>query len=96
MLMQAHMRKDPCVYILVSDRNGMLYIGVTSDLEGRMSIHIQNLLPGALPHVLCDVSFDGSCDRTRIEQVNPEWADLFDRTTGAVSPLPTDVERRIF
>ena len=40
------MRKDPCVYILASGRNGTLYIGVTSDLVGRMSLHIQNLLPG--------------------------------------------------
>ena len=40
------MRKDPCVYILASARNGTLYIGVTSDLIGRMSLHIQNLPPG--------------------------------------------------
>ena len=40
------MRKDPCVYILASARNGTLYIGVTSDLLGRMSIHIQDLLDG--------------------------------------------------
>ena len=40
------MRKDPCVYILASDRNGTLYIGVTSDLEGRFSEHVQNLVPG--------------------------------------------------
>jgi putative endonuclease len=40
------MRKSPCVYILASDRNGTLYIGVTSDLEGRMSIHVQELVPG--------------------------------------------------
>ena len=40
------MRKSPCVYILASDRNGTLYIGVTSDLEGRMSVHLQSLLAG--------------------------------------------------
>jgi len=40
------MRRDPCVYILASKRNGTLYIGVTSDLEGRMSVHVQDLLPG--------------------------------------------------
>ena len=40
------MRKDPCIYILASGRNGTLYIGVTSDLEGRMSEHVQNLAPG--------------------------------------------------
>jgi len=38
--------KRPCVYILASGRNGTLYVGVTSDLAGRISIHIQDLLPG--------------------------------------------------
>jgi len=40
------MYKQPCTYILASARNGTLYIGVTSDLVGRMSLHIQNLLSG--------------------------------------------------
>jgi putative endonuclease len=40
------MRKDPCVYILASGRNGTLYIGVTSDLEGRVSEHKQDLIEG--------------------------------------------------
>ncbi len=40
------MEKCPCVYILASSRNGTLYIGVTSDLEGRMSVHVQDLLSG--------------------------------------------------
>ena len=40
------MRKTPCVYVLASDRNGTLYIGVTSDLEGRVSLHVQELIPG--------------------------------------------------
>lgn len=38
--------KSPCVYILASKRNGTLYIGVTSDLAGRVSVHKQGLLPG--------------------------------------------------
>ena len=38
--------KSPCVYILASGRNGTLYIGVTSDIAGRVSIHIQDLIPG--------------------------------------------------
>jgi putative endonuclease len=42
----ARVLKNPCVYILASGRNGTLYIGVTSDLEGRMTVHIQDLLPG--------------------------------------------------
>ena len=38
--------KNPCVYILASKRNGVLYIGVTSDLAGRMAEHDQGLIPG--------------------------------------------------
>ena len=38
--------KHPCVYILASKRNGVLYIGVTSDLEGRMAQHDQGLIEG--------------------------------------------------
>jgi putative endonuclease len=34
------------VYILASQRNGTLYIGVTSNLIGRISIHKQNLIAG--------------------------------------------------
>ena len=40
------MRKVPCVYILASRRNGTLYIGVTSDLAGRVNLHVQELIPG--------------------------------------------------
>jgi putative endonuclease len=36
--------KTPCVYILASTPNGVLYIGVTSDLLGRVSIHKQDLI----------------------------------------------------
>jgi len=38
--------KSPCVYILASKPNGVLYIGVTSDLHGRMAEHDQGLLEG--------------------------------------------------
>lgn len=31
--------KSPCVYIVTSRRNGTLYIGVTSDLPGRVRQH---------------------------------------------------------
>jgi putative endonuclease len=40
------MTKSPCVYILASKPNGILYIGVTSDLEGRMAQHDQGLVQG--------------------------------------------------
>ena len=38
--------KQPCVYLLASRVNGTLYIGVTSDLAGRMSLHKQKLVDG--------------------------------------------------
>lgn len=38
--------KDPCVYILASQRNGTLYIGVTSDIHGRMQEHAKGLIEG--------------------------------------------------
>ena len=38
--------KGGSVYILASDRNGTLYIGVTSDLQGRMYEHREGLVPG--------------------------------------------------
>lgn len=34
------------VHILASRRNGTLYIGVTSDLPGRLYEHQNNLMPG--------------------------------------------------
>jgi putative endonuclease len=37
---------DPCVYILASRIHGTLYIGVTSDLHGRMQEHVQGLFSG--------------------------------------------------
>ena len=38
--------KHACVYILASRRNGTLYIGVTSDLPDRVSLHKQDLIEG--------------------------------------------------
>ncbi len=38
--------KNPCTYILANRRDGVLYVGVTSDLHGRMSEHEQGLREG--------------------------------------------------
>lgn len=40
------MPKQPCVYMLANKRNGTLYIGVTSDLPNRTSLHKQDLIEG--------------------------------------------------
>ena len=36
----------PTVYLLASRRNGTLYVGVTSELPGRISKHRNGLVPG--------------------------------------------------
>jgi len=38
--------KQPCVYILASQRNGTLYIGVTSDLRKRIWEHKNDIVDG--------------------------------------------------
>ena len=40
------MDKEPCVYILASQPHGTLYIGVTSDLLGRLYKHREGIIPG--------------------------------------------------
>ncbi|HNA30499.1 MAG TPA: GIY-YIG nuclease family protein [Thiobacillaceae bacterium] len=40
------MDRSPCVYILASQRNGTLYIGVTSDLVKRVHEHRSDLVDG--------------------------------------------------
>ena len=40
------MEKSPCVYILAGQKNGTLYIGVTSDLVKRCWEHKEKLVEG--------------------------------------------------
>ena len=40
------MNKQPCVYMLSSQRNGTLYIGVTSDLIKRVYQHRNEMVEG--------------------------------------------------
>lgn len=38
--------RKPCVYMLASKRNGTLYVGVTSDVVGRVWEHKNNVVKG--------------------------------------------------
>jgi putative endonuclease len=38
--------RQPCVYILASKKHGTLYIGVTSNLSGRLHQHREGLIEG--------------------------------------------------
>jgi putative endonuclease len=40
------MQRQPCAYILASDRNGTLYLGVTSDLVKRIWQHREHVVEG--------------------------------------------------
>ena len=40
------MSRQPCVYILASRRHGTIYVGVTSDLLGRLHQHRSRSRPG--------------------------------------------------
>jgi putative endonuclease len=40
------MERHPAVYILASERNGTLYVGVTANLLARVWAHRNNVVPG--------------------------------------------------
>jgi putative endonuclease len=76
------MPKTPCVYILASQRNGTLYIGVTSDLIKRVWQHRNNLVEGFTKRygVHCLVwyeiheTLEGAIAREKnIKKWNREW-----------------------
>jgi putative endonuclease len=106
--------KQPCVYLLASRPNGVLYAGVTSALADRVSLHRQKLVDGftkrydvtRLVYYEMHQTMDGAIRRESqikkwkrawkvrlIEQMNPEWLDLFDDVTGEISFGPADTER---
>jgi putative endonuclease len=113
--------KQPCVYILASSRNGILYVGVTSNLFGRVSLHKQDLIDGftkrygvhTLVYFEMHTTMAEAIRREKqlkrwnrawkvrlIEQVNPEWTDLWNetgeirmRSTGGQEPPADNLEQ---
>jgi putative endonuclease len=93
---------QPSVYILASERNGTLYIGVTSDLIARVWQHKNNIADGFTKkyqtHTLVwyelHATIESAITREKalkywhrawkiriIEQMNPDWLDLYDQLT---------------
>ena len=93
------MTKQPAVYILASERNGTLYIGMTSNLQKRAWEHKNDLIEGFTKKygvhrlVYYELHQDMMSAITRekqmkkwnrawkeelIEQLNPEWKDLWE------------------
>jgi putative endonuclease len=74
--------KRPCVYILASDRNGTLYVGVTSDITRRAWLHRSETVDGFTKryrvHRLVYVEFhdtmpDAIVREKRVKKWNRAW-----------------------
>ena len=106
--------KDPCVYILCNRPYGTFYVGVTSDLSGRMEDHVKGRFDGftkrygitRLVYYEMHETMPEAISREKllkkwrrawkyriIENMNPEWADLYDGLTGAIDFGPAEAER---
>lgn len=64
--------KGGYVYIVTSGRNGTLYIGVTSDLAQRTWQHREGVIGGFTKE------WKRLWKLRVIEEVNPDWDDLFE------------------
>jgi putative endonuclease len=74
--------KEPCVYIIASKPNGVLYVGVTGDIHGRMAEHDQALIEGftkrygvrQLVYYECHETFEEAIRReTRLKKWKRAW-----------------------
>ena len=103
--------KRPAVYILASQPNGTLYIGVTSNLWHRMAEHTQGLFGGftakyKVKHLVyyeMHETMEAAILRETqmkewkrtwklhvIEQMNPQWVDLYNAGTDEILDGPGD------
>ena len=106
--------KAPCVYLMASKRDGVLYIGVTSDLAARVSVHKQDLFEGFTKkygvhtlvyyemHETMELAIQRESQLKKwkrawkvrlIQEMNPEWVDLYDVDSGEILEGPVDVLR---
>jgi putative endonuclease len=70
--------KPGYVYIIANRRNGTIYIGVTSDLSGRVHQHREGLVPGFTTRYGCKLlvwyeAFDDLQEARRCELQMKEW-----------------------
>jgi putative endonuclease len=80
---------QPCVYILASDRNGTLYVGVTSEIAQRIWVHRNDVVAGFTRrygvHKLVYIEFHGTMPdaivrEKRIKKWRRKWKiDLIER-----------------
>jgi len=70
--------KQPCVYLLASQRNGTLYVGVTSDLTQRVWQHKNDLVQGftrryGVHRLVCYELYDTMETAIAREKAIKEW-----------------------
>ena len=61
--------REPAVYIMASERNGTLYVGVTSDIGRRTYEHREGLVPGFTARYQCKMLV---------------WFEFYERMTDAI------------
>lgn len=69
--------KQPCVYLLASQHNGTLYIGVTSDLVRPVWYEIHETMESAISREKQLKKWSMVAKIGLIEQKNPTWQDLW-------------------
>lgn len=106
--------KVPSVYILASQRDGILYVGLTSELARRVAQHKSGLIEGFTKeysvHRLVYYEMHETMQQAIVREkrlknwkrawkvrlianMNPEWLDLYDETSGAILDGPADIAR---
>ena len=77
--------KRPCVYILASQRNGTLYVGVTTDLAQDYAVHrlvfveFHETMADAILREKRIKKWRCAWKLELIERANPQWRDLYDQ-----------------